>query len=145
MEKNGDIWLLTGGVGYRVLDSICKDFPDRVIDCEAAEQAMLDIAVGLALSGKIPFVYAITPHLYRAFEGIRNYLNHEKIPVKIVGVGRDRDYGPLGFSHWAEDDKGVFGLFPNIVSIWPKTKEEIPNIVKHMTSESVPFYLNLTR
>jgi transketolase len=50
-------------------------------------------------------VYSITPFvLYRPFEWIRNYLDHEKIPVKLVGGGRDKDYGYLGFSHWAEED-----------------------------------------
>lgn len=145
MEANKDIWCLLGGVGYHVMDDICKDFPDRVIDCEASESAMVDIAVGLALSGKIPFVYAITPHLYRAFEGIRNYLNHEKICVRLVGVGRNKDYGALGFSHYAEEDKDVFKIFPNITSLWPKTKEEIPDIVRRMVEEPTPFYLNLRR
>ena len=145
METNKDIWCLLGGVGYHVMDDICKDFPDRVIDCEASEQAMVDIAIGLALSGKIPFVYAITPHLYRAFEGIRNYANHEKIAIKIIGVGRNKDYGTLGFSHWAEDDMEIFGFFCNFVSFWPGTKEEIPDIVQRMVNENAPFYLNLRR
>lgn len=145
MEINKEIWLLTGGVGYHVLDKICKDFPDRAIDCEASEQAMVDVAVGLALSGKIPFVYAITPHLYRAFEGIRNYLNHEKIPVKLVGVGRDQDYGKLGFSHWAEDDVYIFEGFSYIEKEWPETKEDIPNVVQRMVKENLPFYLNIRR
>lgn len=145
METNKDIFCLTGGVGYGVLDVIFKDFPDRVIDCEASEVAMVNIAIGLALSGKIPFVYAITPHLYYAFSGIRNYVDYEKIPVKIVGVGRDKDYGALGHSHWAGDDRSIFGLFSNIVSLWPETKEEIPDIVRRMVEENSPFYLNLRR
>ena len=145
MKENKNVWLLTGGVGFGVLDGICRDFPDRAIDCEASEQGMVNIAIGLALSGKIPFVYAITPHLYYALSGIRNYVNYEKIPVKIVGVGRDRDYGALGHSHWAGDDRQIFGLFSNIVSLWPETKEEIPDIVRRMVKENTPFYLNLRR
>jgi len=145
MSVNKDIWCLADGVGYGVLDTIRKDFPDRFIDTEASEQAMMDIAVGLALSGKIPFVYAITPHLYRAFESIRNYVDHEQIAVKIVGVGRDRDYLKLGFSHWAEDDKAIFDIFSHIVQLRPETKEEIPKMVQRMVEEPVPFYLNLRR
>ncbi len=145
MKENESIFLLTGGVGYGVLDKIFHDFPQRTTDCEASESAMVDIAVGLALSGKIPFVYFITPHIYRAFEGIRNYLNHEKIPVKLVGVGRDRDYGALGFTHFAEDDKEVFGLFPNIVMFRPEKKEEIPFMVETMITNNQPCYINLRR
>jgi len=110
MDSNKDIYLLLGGVGY----GFYKPDNKRIIDCEASEQAMVDIAVGLAMSGKIPFVYAITPHLYRAFEGIRIYLNHEKWPVKLIGVGKDEEYSTLGFSHFATDAKQVFKIFPNI-------------------------------
>ena len=39
------------------------------------------------------------------FEFIRNYVDHEKLPVKLIGGGRDKDYGYLGFSHWAEEDR----------------------------------------
>jgi transketolase len=145
MEKNKDIWLLTGGVGYGVLDAIQRDFPNRFIDCEASEQAMVDIAVGLAMSRKIPFVYAITPHLYRAFESFRNYLDHEKIPVKIIGIGRGRDYGKLGFSHWSEDDLDVFGLFKNITILRPETKEEISRMIEEVVKINIPCYINLRR
>src|SRR3990167_7541990 len=110
MIKNPDVIILLGGVGY----GFFKPDNKKIINLEASEQAMVDIAVGLALSGKIPFVYSITPHLYRAWEGIRIYLDHERIPVKLVGIGRDKEYGNLGFTHWAEDAKRLFDCFPNI-------------------------------
>jgi transketolase C-terminal domain/subunit len=57
---------------------------------------MMGTAVGMAMEGKIPIVYSITPFaIYRPFELIRNYLSHEQIPVKIVGGGRDKQYGYL--------------------------------------------------
>ena len=145
METNKDIWCLLGGVGYYVLDAVCKDFPNRVIDFEASESSMVGAAVGLAMLRKIPFCYSITPHLYYAFSLIRNYINHERIPVKIVGVGRDKDYGSLGFSHWAEEDQAVFSLFPNVIQLRPEKKEEIPDMVERMVKKNVPFYLNLRR
>ncbi len=86
---------------------------------------MVDIGVGLAMSGKTVFCYFITPHLYRAWEGIRIYLDHHKIPVKLVGCGRDQDYGNLGFTHYAEDAKKLFDCFPNIHQHWPETEEDI--------------------
>ena len=40
----------------------------------------MGMATGLALENKIPVVYSITPFIiYRPFEFIRNYLDHEKI------------------------------------------------------------------
>lgn len=110
MKANRNIYLLLGGVGYGYFESR----GGNTISCEASEQAMVDMAVGMATEGKIPFVYFITPHIYRAFESIRIYLNRYKIPVKLVGSGRGRGYGNLGFTHWAEDAEDVFGIFPNI-------------------------------
>ncbi len=146
MARNKDIWSISGDLGYGGFDPIKKDFPDRFINTGAAEQSMIGIAVGLALENKIPFVYSITPFLlFRPFEVLRNYINHEKIPVKLVGSGRDGDYINNGFSHWAGDDRIVKKIFPNIVSLRPKSKEEIPGLLNIMIRTKKAFYLNLKR
>lgn len=146
MGKNRDIVALTGDLGYIGFDKIRNDFPDRFINCGASEQAMMGMAVGLALSGKIPVVYSITTFLlYRPFETIRNYINHEKIPVILIGSGRDKDYLHDGFSHWSEEDRRVMRIFKNIQSYWPQTKEEIPQLLADILSSGKPFYINLKR
>ena len=146
MVKNDNIWLITGDLGYKVFDYIKKDFPKRFINVGAAEQAMMGIAVGIALEKKIPFVYSITTFLlYRPFETIRNYVNHEKIPVRLIASGRAKDYANDGFSHWAEEDKKVMEVFDNIESIWPETLDEIPQIVDRIVKIHKPWYINLRR
>lgn len=146
MKKNKDIWLIVGDLGYKVFDQHFKDFPERCLNTGAAEQAMMDISVGLALSGKIPFVYSITPFLLgRPFETIRTYINYERIPVKMVGSGRDKDYKQDGISHWSEDDRKIMSNFKNIISLWPENKQQIEKIVNDMVSNSKPYYLNLRR
>ena len=146
MAKDERIWLLVGDLGYKAFDYIRRDFPERFLNCGAAEQAMMGIATGLALNGKIPFVYSITTFLlYRPFETIRNYINHEKIPVKLIGAGRDRDYTHDGFSHWAEEDENVLKIFSNIEAKWPERIEEIPEIVNKMVNDNKPWYINLKR
>jgi len=146
MQKNPNIYLVTGDLGYKQFDQIKKDFPNRFINCGASEQSMVGIGVGLALEGKIPVCYSITPFLlYRPFEWIRNYLDHEKIPVILVGSGRDKDYEHDGFTHWAEEDKDVMKLFKNIEVYWPETKEEIPELLYKVIDNKKPTYLNLTR
>ena len=156
MKKDESIWLVVGDLGYKVFDHHFKDFPNRCINVGAAEQAMMGIAVGLALEGKKPFVYSITSFLlYRPFETIRNYVDHEKIAVRLVGSGRDKDYAHDGFSHWMEEAKDLFykqdfgarvpGIFGNIHSFWPDTKEEIPEIVKEMVKRDIPQFISLRR
>ena len=146
MAENPDIWLISVDLGYGMWDKVRGDFPERFINTGAAEQSALGIGVGLALEGKIPIVYSITPFLiYRPCETIRNYLHHEKIPVKIVGSGRGRDYEHDGFSHWAEEDREIMKIFSNIEARWPETKEEIPDLVEEMIREKKPYYINLRR
>lgn len=139
LEKDERVYLLLGGVGYGYYKP-----GKKIINCEASEQAMVDIAVGLASEGKIPFVYSITPHLYRAFEGIRIYLDYYQFPVKLIGIGRDKDYDNLGFTHWGHDDKKVFGVFKNIEKRWPE-KQDIKSLLKEVIETPKPYYINLSR
>ncbi len=149
MSENPNIILLTGDLGYAMFDYIRKDFPSQFINCGAAEQGMMGIAVGLALEGKIPVVYSITNFLlFRPFETIRNYVNYEKIPVKLIGGGRDKDYKHDGISHWSEDAFKLFtedSVFDNIRAFWPDTKEEIPDLLTKVLETKEPYFVSLRR
>ena len=82
MKKNKDIVFIIGDLGYGHFDAIRQEFPDRVFNPGAAEQLLLGMACGLAMEGKIPVCYSMTPFLlYRPFEVIRTFIGHEKIPV----------------------------------------------------------------
>lgn len=146
METNPDIYVVVGDLGYAMLDDIRQDFPDRFINTGAAEQAMIGIACGLALSGKIPVVYSITPFLiYRPFETIRNYVNNEKLNVKLIGSGRNNDYAHDGFSHDASDVKPILDNFRNITQHYPETKEEMEYLVPAILSHRGADFVSLSR
>lgn len=146
MYKNDDIYFLTADLGYKMLDMIRDDYPKRFINVGASEQAMLDIAVGLAYSGKTPVCYSITPFLlFRAAETIRTYINHENLNVKLVGGGRGNDYEHDGFSHFAGDDLTFLSQFENINIFIPKTKEKAAEMTQLLITTQGPCYINLTR
>ena len=146
MAKDERIYLITGDLGYGMLDYIKKDFPKRFINVGAAEQSLLGIGIGLALEGKIPIIYSITTFLlYRPFETIRNYVDYEKIPVKLIGSGRDKDYAHDGISHWALEDRKILKIFKNIEAEWPESMKEIPKMVSEMIKSKSPGYVNLKR
>jgi len=146
MATNKNIYLLTGDLGFGLFDNHKEDFPERFINCGAAEQAMIGIAVGLALEGKIPFVYSITNFLlYRPFETIRNYINHEKIPVNLIGSGRNRDYEHDGISHWSEDAAVLFSMLPHITPYFPDKNSDVIKIVNRMIYSHKPAFLSLRR
>ena len=146
MQKDEAVWCLTGDLGFGVLNNVRDTFPNRALNVGAAEQLMLGAAVGLAHNKKIPICYSITPFvIFRPYEWIRNYLNHEGCAVKLVGAGRDRDYGHLGFSHWAEDDEKALSVFENIKIYKPKTNNELIDAWNDFMYNESPCYLNLMR
>lgn len=146
MEKDERIWLLTADLGYGMLDQIRDDFPDRFVNVGASEQAMIGAGVGLALSGKIPFCYSITTFLlYRPFEWIRNYINHEQIPVMLIGSGFRDDYKHDGISHQPENLDLYFQQFENIIFHIPADKAMVPGIVERMVGYNQPSFMCLRR
>ena len=119
-KTDKDIYLITPDMGYGILEPFQKKFPDRFINVGIAEQTAINVAVGLALSGKKPYVYGIlTFTLYRAFEQIRNYMCHLQLNIGIIGVGKDMTYDKLDYSHHAMDDQSIFGSLEILVCGWP--------------------------
>ena len=146
MGKNKDIVVLTGDLGYGLWDRIRIDYQDRFFNVGSSEQLMMGMASGFAMEGKIPVVYSITPFLlYRPFEFVRNYVNHEKLPVKLIGGGRDRDYGYLVFSHLSEEDKQKMKNFKNIKMVHPSNVDVMNDNFKYVIDKKTPLYMNLKR
>lgn len=142
MKKDKDIILITADLGYGLFDKIKNDMSDRFYNVGAAEQVMMDMAIGFSLNKKIPVVYSITPFLiFRAFESIRNYIGHEGIKIIMIGSGRGQDYKIEGFSHDANDHK-ILRQFPNIKFIVPEDNDFDLNSIIYLDK---PVYLNLRR
>lgn len=145
MNENENIYFLTGDLGWPWVNEIKEKFPKRYIWCGASEQTMLDIAVGLSYSGKIPFIYTITPFLFRGFETIRTYISHECLNVKMIGVGREDEYSKEdGFSHFAGDDV-VISELPNINAHWPNTEAGLKDVLDWEVKSKRPAYINIKR
>jgi len=146
MYAGSAIRLVTADLGFGVLDTIKEDFPDQFYNVGAAEQLMIGVGIGMAEQGLIPVCYSMSSFvLYRPFEFLRNYVNHEKIPVKLVGSGRDKDYSHDGMSHWAHDDEQVLAALPNIKIYKPKDITGLVDIFEDFLYNKEPAYLNLVR
>lgn len=145
MKNNKDIYFISVGLGWPRTDEL-KQFGNRYVQTEAAEQTALDIAVGIAYSGKIPFVYTITPFLYRGFETIRTYINYEKLHVCLIGAGRGDDYSKEdGYTHDATDITEILGTQRNIQQYYPADSEQMKLSVRDMIKRKGPSFLSLTR
>lgn len=146
MCKQDNINVITADLGFGLLDQIKDDFADRYFNVGAAEFLMIGVGVGMAEEGLIPVCYSMSSFiLYRPFEMLRNYVSAEKIPVKLIGSGRDYDYSHDGLSHWAHDDELVLKALPNIKIYKPKTIQDLENDFTSFLYSDEPCYLNLTR
>jgi transketolase len=146
MTSNNNIFVITADLGFGVLDEISWNFPERFYNVGAAEQLMIGVGIGLAEEGKIPICYSMSSFLlYRPFEFLRNYVNHEKIPVKLIGSGRDYDYSHDGMSHWAADADQVLAALPNIKIYKPTSIDELVDIFPEFLYSKDPAFLSLLR
>ena len=146
MEKDESIVLLVGDVGFGIFDSIKKKFPKRFLNIGSSEQLIIGIAAGMAIEGKLPICYSITPFiLYRPFEFIRNFMNEEQIRIKLVGSGRDADYKEAGFTHHAFEAKPILQVLKNLELYYPGDLEELQTQVPSFLKSSKPGFLSLSR
>ena len=145
-EKDEDVMLLTGDLGYGNFDNFSKKFPKQFLNVGVAEQNMIMIAAGLALEGKKVFAYSIAnfPTL-RCLEQIRNDICYHDLNVTIVGMGGGFSYGQLGMTHHATEDLGVMRSIPNMVVTAPATKRETVDILKSLYKLKSPSYLRLDK
>lgn len=146
MKDDKTVWLICPDLGYAMWDTHFAEFPDRCINVGASEQSALGLAVGLAQEKQKPFVYSITPFLLsRGHEWIRNYIDHEQAPVRMVGSGRDLDYAHDGWTHHATDARDILIPFREIETYFPRDKIEIPDMVHDMVIRDKPCFISLKR
>jgi transketolase len=118
--KDERVVLLTGDLGYSVLEIFRDKFPKRYFNVGVAEQNMVGLATGLAEAGMVPFCYSIgTFASLRPFEFIRNGPVLHHLPVRVVGIGAGFEYGTAGPTHHSLEDIGVMRTQPGLTVIAP--------------------------
>ena len=136
--------LLSGDIGNRMFDEFKEQFPDRFYNCGVAEQNMMGVAAGLALSGLRPYVYTIAPFLvYRPFEQIRTDICYHDLPVVIAAVGAGLAYAELGPSHHSCEDIAALRAMPNLNIVCPGDSAELAATMRASLIERHPTYLRM--
>lgn len=138
------IWLLTGDLGYSVLERFAERFPERYINVGVAEQNMTGVAAGLALEGKIVFTYSIANFpIMRCLEQIRNDVCYHRLNVKIVAVGGGFAYGSAGYTHHGVEDIAVMRAMPNMTVFSPGDPVEVRLATRTIVRIAGPCYMRL--
>ncbi len=121
-------------------------YPERFYNVGIAEQALVDVAVGLAHCGKIPvantfaFLFAT-----RALEQVRTHCCYGEANVKLAGA-----YGGLsdsfdGPTHQSESDLAILRSLPNMTVVVPSDPVSIKKLLKRTIEWPGPVYLRLCR
>lgn len=143
-RKDDSIWLLCGDLGYSVLEQFSNEFPERYINVGVAEQNMIGIAAGLALSGKTVFTYSIGNFAFmRCMEQIRNDVCYHNLNVKIVAVGGGFAYGAAGYTHHVIEDLAMLRVLPNLSVTAPGDPVEARLATHALCRTPGPAYLRL--
>lgn len=144
MKKRSDIYFLTGDLGYSAVEKIEEDFGERFINVGVAEQNMIGIAAGLAMTGKKVYVYSIIPFLIlRALEQIRDDLCYQDLPVTLVGIGSGLSYGYLSSTHFALEDIAIMRAIPNMTILSPADEAQARASVRAMSLYNHPTYIRI--
>ncbi len=138
------ITLLTGDLGFSVLEPFAREFPTQYINVGVAEQNLTGVAAGLALTGRICFTYSIAnfPTL-RCLEQIRNDVVYHKANVKVVAVGGGFAYGSQGYTHHGVEDLAVLRALPGMVVLAPADPLEAAAATRAIAAHPGPCYLRL--
>lgn len=138
------IYLLTGDLGFGVLNSFSENLPKQFINVGISEQNMTAVAAGLALEGNTVYTYSIGnfPSL-RCLEQIRNDICYPNANVKIISVGAGLSYGQLGMSHHATEDMAIMRALPNMRVFSPADPQEAIAVLKEVSQVPGPAYIRL--
>ncbi len=146
MEADDRVLLITGDLGFGVLQPVWDRYPDRILNAGIAEQGMVGMAAGLASTGRTVLVYSIGnfPTL-RPLEQIRNDCAYPGANVKIVCVGGGFVYGSLGMSHHATEDLAVMRALPGVTCFAPGDPAEAEAATHAVIRTKGTCYLRLGR
>lgn len=124
-----------------------KEFPHRFFQMGIAEANMLDVACGLALSGKKPF--ASTFAIFgtgKAWEQMRTIIARCNAPVRFCCSHAGISVGEDGSSAHANEDIGIMRVIPNVRIIVPVDAIQTKKVVEYIAGDiKFPVYVRLSR
>jgi transketolase len=120
--------------------------PERFFNVGIAEPCMVDVAVGLALGGFIPFVNGFAALLsLRALEQVRTNVCYARTNVKIAASYAGLSDFKDGATHYAFTDLANMRALPNLTIIVPADAGEAAAWVPILAAYQGPVYLRISR
>jgi len=145
-KKDKSIFMLFADLGVKFFYGLKAIDPKRCIDVGVAEANMVDMAAGLAMSGKNVYCYSIIPFLIaRTLDQIKVDLAYNNLNVKLVGAGGGIVYGLEGVTHHSIEDIAVMRSLPNFAVVAPGDVKEAEALVEESVNWQGPLYMRFGR
>jgi transketolase len=146
-ENDEDVVVLCADLAHstRVVD-FKRKFPKRFFEAGLAEQNMMGVAAGLALSGKIPFVSS-----FAVFSPGLNWLQfrqsvaYNRANVKVAGAHAGIVTGQDGATHQALEDIALTRSLPGVTVLVPCDYEQTKKAVLKAMKFKGPVYIRFAR
>lgn len=144
--RDKDIYLLSADFGAETLDAFRRDCPDQFVHCGISEQHMIDMAAGLALSGKRVYCYAMGPFLaLRCYEQIKCCLAMMHLPVTLISVGVGLGYADSGPTHYLTEDIACLRALNGMEIVTASDAVSAAEFARESLSEPFLRYIRLDR
>jgi transketolase len=146
-EKDSNVVVLCADLTESTRSKVFADrFPERFIEIGVAEQNLVTIASGLAVTGKIPFVASYAMFCPgRCWEQIRTTICYNEQNVKIAGAHAGISVGPDGATHQALEDIAIMRTLPNIDVVVPCDANEARKATIAVGKTKQPAYVRFAR
>lgn len=121
-------------------------FPDRFYNVGIAEQSLVDVAVGLAYAGKIPFANTFA-FLFatRALEMVRTHLCYGEANVKLMGAYAGLSDSFDGPTHHSITDIAIMRSLPNMTVVVPSDPVAVGKLLPQVAEWPGPVFFRLNR
>lgn len=121
-------------------------FPERFFNVGIAEQNMIDVAAGLAVSGKVAFTGSFAVFATgRAYDQVRNTVCYSSLDVKLAPTHSGITVGPDGGSHQMLEDIALMRVLPGMRVLVPADYAAAKSALRVAALTPGPFYIRLGR
>jgi transketolase len=121
-------------------------YPQRHFNVGIAEANMIDIAAGLATTGKIAFCHSFAMFTAgRGYDQIRNSVAYPHLNVKIIGSHAGLTVGEDGATHQCIEDLSLMRTIPGMVVLAPCDGNETREAVRAMIDYVGPVFMRTGR
>ena len=123
-----------------------ETYPDRLVDVGIAEQNMIGVASGLALTGRTVFTGSFAVFgTGRCWEQIRNTVCDTGLDVKIAPTHAGITVGADGATHQALEDIALMRVLPGMRVLVPADFASAAAAIRVAATTPGPFYVRLGR